>query len=107
MGNDEKLIRAIAGAGDDVYERAWHMPLFEEYADYIKSDIADIKNIGRGRSGGLLTAGYFLKGFAGKTPWVHLDIASTAWVDTPGPYRPKGASGIGVRLLLRYISSLK
>jgi leucyl aminopeptidase len=107
MGNNEKLVKDIRAAGDATYERAWHMPLFEEYADYIKSNIADIKNIGRGRSGGLVTAGYFLKGFAGKTPWVHLDIASTAWAETPGAYKPKGATGIGVRLLVRLITSLK
>jgi len=106
MGNDEKLIKDIAAAGDATYERAWHMPLFEEYGDYIKSDIADIKNIGRGRSGGLVTAGYFLKGFTTGIPWVHLDIAGTAWADKAGPYTPKGATGIGVRLLLKYLSSI-
>jgi len=106
MGNDEELIKDIAAAGQSTYERAWHMPLFEEYGDYIKSDIADIKNIGRGRSGGLVTAGYFLKGFAADVPWAHLDIAGTAWADKAGPYRPKGATGIGVRLLLKYISSI-
>lgn len=106
MGNDDGLIKAIARAGEQVHERAWHMPLYEEYAEYIKGDIADIRNISRRRSGGLVTAGFFLKRFAGDTPWAHLDIAGTAWADKPGPYTAKGATGIGVRLLMNYIASL-
>ncbi len=99
MGNDRGLIDALKSCGDAVYERVWEMPLFEEYKEYLKSDIADIKNTG-GRNGSLVTSAYFLKEFAGEVPWVHLDIAGTAWVEKEKPYIPKGASGVGVRLLL-------
>ena len=78
------------------------MPLFDEYKEYLKSDIADIKNIG-GRNGSLVTSAKFLAEFAGDTPWVHLDIAGTAWTEKDKPYIPKGASGIGVRLLFDVI----
>ncbi len=65
------------------------MPLFKEYKEYIKSDIADLKNSG-GKNGPLITSAYFLYEFAGNTPWVHLDIAGTAWNDKDKPYAPKG-----------------
>lgn len=105
MGNDRDLMDGMKKAGDAVYERVWEMPLFDEYKEYVKSDIADIKNTG-GRTGSLVTSGYFLKEFAGDTPWVHLDIAGTAWTDKDKPYTPRGASGIGVRLLLKFIKEL-
>jgi leucyl aminopeptidase len=81
------------------------MPLFDEYREYIKSDTADIKNSG-GRNGSLVTAGFFLREFTGETPWVHLDIAGTAWTDKGRPYTPKGATGIGARLLIEFFSTL-
>ena len=82
------------------------MPLFEESEEPIKSDIADFKNTG-GKSGSLISSAYFLYEFAGDTPWVHLDIAGTAWVEKEKPYIPKGASGIGVRLVLDLIKWFK
>jgi leucyl aminopeptidase len=103
MGNDESLIAKMKKAADETSERVWQMPLFEEYKDYIKSDIADLKN-SSGRSGSLTSSAYFLKEFAGETPWVHLDIAGTAWIDKDRPYIPKGATGIGVRLLLKFLT---
>ncbi len=106
MGNDDGWMERIKTAGDDTYERVWQMPLYEEYMEYIKSDLADIKNSG-GKNGSLVTAGYFLKEFAGDTPWVHLDIAGTAWTDKDKPYTPKGATGIGVRLLLNLLREMK
>jgi leucyl aminopeptidase len=102
MGNDEGLMSGLKTAGEKTHERVWQMPLFDEYLEYIKSDIADIKNSG-GKTGSLVTAGYFLKEFAGKTPWVHLDIAGTAWAEKDKPYIPKGASGVGVRLLSQFL----
>jgi leucyl aminopeptidase len=102
MGNDRKLIDRLKRCGEAVNERVWEMPLFEEYREYIKSDIADIKNAG-GRTGSLVSSAYFLKEFAGEAPWVHLDIAGTAWVEKEKPYIPKGASGVGVRLLLELV----
>ena len=106
MGNDRKLLDSVKKSGENTFERVWEMPLFEEYREYLKSDIADIKNIG-GRNGGLVTAGYFLYEFAGDTPWVHLDIAGTAWTEKDKPYVPKGATGIGTRLIFGIIEELK
>jgi len=103
MGNDDKTISIMKRASEISGEKIWQMPLFEEYREYLKSELADIKNTG-GRAGALVTAGYFLKEFAGETPWIHLDIASTAWTDKDRYYIPKGATGIGVRLLAGFIS---
>ncbi|HSB31843.1 MAG TPA: leucyl aminopeptidase, partial [Candidatus Sulfobium mesophilum] len=105
MGNDSGLLDALKRCGDSVYERVWEMPLFEEYKENLKSDIADIKNTG-GKNGSLITSAYFLKEFAGDVPWVHLDIAGTAWVEKEKPYIPKGASGVGVRLLLELVKGM-
>ncbi len=102
MGTDAGLMDRIRGASEEAYERAWPMPLFEEYRDYLKSDIADMKNVG-GRKGALSSSARFLREFAGETPWVHLDIAGAAWNDKDRPYSPKGASGVGVRLLLNFL----
>jgi leucyl aminopeptidase len=104
MGNDNALMDAMKLASEETGEKVWQMPLFDEYRDYIKSDVADIKN-SAGRSGSLVTAGSFLKDFAGNIPWVHLDIAGTAWTDKERPYIPQGATGIGVRLLLSFLKS--
>jgi leucyl aminopeptidase len=102
MGTATALMDKLRAASEEAYERVWPMPLFEEYGDYLKSDIADIKNVG-GRKSALCSSAYFLKEFAGETPWVHLDIAGSAWNDTERPYSPRGASGIGVRLLLNFL----
>ncbi len=102
MGNDEGLMEKLRHAGEETGERLWRMPLFEEYKEYIKSDVADIKN-SSGKQGALVTAGYFLKEFAGETPWAHLDIAGTAWTEKDKPYCPKGATGVGVRLLFEFL----
>lgn len=77
-------------------EKMWHMPLDDEYRDYLKSSFADIGNIG-GRWGGSITAAYFLKEWVGEIPWVHLDIAGTGWLEEDKPYMPKGPSGVCVR----------
>jgi leucyl aminopeptidase len=106
MGNNREVLDKIKFCGNNVYERVWEMPLFEEYKEYIKSDIADLKNTG-GKSGSLMSSAYFLSEFAGDVPWVHLDIAGTAWLENGKPYIPKGASGIGVRLIVNLIKELK
>ena len=74
------------------------MPLFDDYKDLLKSEIADFTNTG-GRAGGAISAAIFLKEFAGALPWVHMDIAGTAWAEETKPYQPKGATGVGVRTL--------
>ncbi|RJP65539.1 MAG: leucyl aminopeptidase [Candidatus Abyssobacteria bacterium SURF_17] len=98
MGNDEGLLKKIEVASRVTSEKVWRLPLDDEYAKQIKSDIADVKNVG-GRPAGTITAALFLKKFVGDTPWAHLDIAGTAWTKEAMPYCPKGATGIGVRLL--------
>jgi leucyl aminopeptidase len=87
--------RASARAGD----RSWPMPVFDDYKDQLKSEIADFTNTG-GRAGGAITAALFLKEFSGDTPWVHIDIAGTAWAEEAKPYQPKGATGVSVRTLV-------
>ena len=86
--------RASVAAGD----RAWPMPLYDEYAEQLKSEIADMINSG-GRPAGACTAAMFLKEFAGGLPWAHLDIAGTAWADDSKPWQPKGPTGVAVRTL--------
>ena len=106
MGNSKEMLERMKQSGDSVHERVWEMPLYEEYKEYIKSDIADLKNSG-GRQGSLSASACFLHEFAGDTPWVHLDIAGTAYIDKDKPYIPKGATGIGVRLLFNLINNFK
>ena len=105
FSNNDDLSQRLAHAGDATEERVWRLPLWQPYRDQIKSDIADIKNTG-GRPGGSITAAAFLEHFVGSYPWAHLDIASTAWVDrqTKG-YTAKGATGVGVRLLIATLES--
>ena len=106
MGNNRGLIDKLTESGRNTYERVWEMPLFDEYKECLKSDIADLKNTG-GKSGSLVSSAYFLSEFAGDTPWVHLDIAGTAWSEKDKPYTPKGATGIGVRLILNLMKEFK
>jgi len=102
LGTDEKFKQKIREAGEKTGERVWELPLWEEYFDQIKSDIADMKNTG-GRPAGVITAAALLSKFVRKYPWVHLDIAATAWTEKERPYTPKGATGIGVRLLTQFL----
>ena len=85
-------------------EKFWRLPLGDEYADQIRSDIGDIKNTG-GRHGGAITAAEFLKVFAEDTPWIHLDIAGLAWIEDTKPYISKGPSGVAVRSILEWVRS--
>jgi len=86
--------RTATRAGD----RTWLMPLFEDYREQLRSDIADITNVG-GRPAGAITAAVFLKEFTGGLPWAHLDIGSTAWAEDAQPHQPKGPTGVAVRTL--------
>lgn len=90
----DRVQRASERAGD----RAWPMPLFEDYKELFKSEIADFANTG-GRAGGAITGALFVQEFAGDLPWVHMDIAGTAWAEDAKPYQVKGATGVGVRTL--------
>lgn len=102
LGTSQELIDEIIAAGHEVGERYWQLPLDKEYSKQIKSDIADIKNIG-GRKAGTITAAAFLKEFVEDIPWAHLDIAGTAWADDAKPYRVKGATGVAVRTLVQIV----
>ncbi len=104
MGNDEKLLARMKEASASSGEKAWELPLDEEYFEQIKSDIGDLKNIG-GPEAGTITAGYFLKEFAGDTPWVHLDIAGVAWREKDRMGYAPGPTGAPVRLLVQFLSN--
>jgi leucyl aminopeptidase len=103
FGSHTGLVEAIRAAGERTGELAWPMPLLDGHKREIKSEVADIKNSG-GRNAGASTAAAFLAAFVGDTPWVHLDIAGTAWTTTAlGGYQPRGATGVGVRMLLEVL----
>ncbi|MBF8248046.1 MAG: Leucyl aminopeptidase [Bacteroidetes bacterium] len=106
MGNDDELMRKLKTAGEKTYERVWRLPMFDEYEKLIKSDVADVKNVG-GRWAGSITAAWFLKKFIGDYKWAHLDIAGTAILEEAQDYTPKGGSGVGVRLLTEFLRSWK
>ena len=101
---DDELARRIQAAGAAVGERVWRMPLGDDYAKHIRSDIADIKNVGRARQAGATAGAVFLQRFVGDVPWAHIDIAGTAWSKEDRPLAPKGATGFGIRLLDRLIA---
>ncbi len=102
MGNDEALLAEVREAGERAGERCWPLPLWDEYRDLLKSDIADVKNSG-GRGAGSIAGGWFLREFVEGYPWVHLDIAGTAYTDGEGPQQAKGPTAVGVRLFTEFI----
>ncbi len=108
MSNNDALADELLAAGERTHERVWRLPLFEEYDEQIKSQVADVKNVG-GRSAGSITAAKFLGHFIGDWPWAHLDIAATAWnSESPGfnkDYSPAEATGVGVRLTIDWLTA--
>ena len=104
FSNDDELATRLATAGTAVSEKLWRMPMAEAYDKGLRSEIADMKNIG-GRPGGSITAAQFLKRFIGDVPWAHLDIAGTAWASKDAPGVPKGATAFGLRLLDRLVAT--
>lgn len=102
LGTDEALVGRIKRAAEDSGERVWQLPLWEDYYEQIKSDVADLKNTG-GRPAGTITAAAFLSKFVGDTPWAHLDIAGSMWSADTRHYYAKGATGAGVRLLIQFL----
>ena len=98
FGKPVEWVRAIEGAANSAGERVWELPLYEEYADQLKSEMADLVNIG-GRAAGACTAAAFLRAFTGELPWAHVDIAGTAWLEESKPGAAKGATGVMVRTL--------
>ncbi|MTG97289.1 MULTISPECIES: leucyl aminopeptidase family protein [Myroides] len=105
MGNDEQIIDAIIASGYNVHERLAKLPFWDDYKDLLKSNVADMKNIG-GRFAGTITAGKFLEHFA-KAPYVHIDIAGPAWMDAPRDYKGNGGTGSGVRTLVDFLTNYK
>src|SRR5437899_2235854 len=102
MGNDEALLAEVREAGERAGERCWPLPLWDEYRELLKSDIADVKNSG-GRGAGTIAGGWFLREFVDGFPWVHLDIAGTAYTDAEPPHQTKGPTAVGVRLFTEFI----
>jgi leucyl aminopeptidase len=106
VSNNERLTQKIKESSKKTTEEVWELPLNDDYMDMIKSDVADMKNIGIGRAAGTITAAAFLRNAIEKTPWIHIDIAGVAWTQVATkskPYNPKGATGFGVRLILDYL----
>jgi leucyl aminopeptidase len=105
MANDPDVVARLVRAGNATAEKVWELPLWDdEYKKAIRSDIADMKNSG-GRAAGAIGGGMLLKQFAKKVPWAHIDIAGMAWADSDSSYKPKGATGFGVRLLAEFAAS--
>jgi leucyl aminopeptidase len=98
FGTPAPWVASILGAAEKAGDRVWPMPVFDDYKEQLKSEIADFTNTG-GRPAGAITAALFLKEFSGKLPWAHIDIAGTAWAEESKPYQPKGATGVAVRTL--------
>jgi len=105
MGNDEKLIKQLQRAAEDSGEKLWPMPSGDEYAEEMKSKIADLKNIGS-KWGGACTAAAFLRQFVGDTKWAHLDIAGMDIFEKPTEFTAEGSSGFGVRILTTYLMNV-
>jgi leucyl aminopeptidase len=98
FGTPDAWVEHVRQVANRAGDRSWPLPLFDEYAEQLRSEIADLVNAG-GRPGAAITAAMFLKEFTGGLPWVHMDIAGTAWIEEPKPFQPKGASGVAVRTL--------
>jgi leucyl aminopeptidase len=102
MGSDEPLLEEVRRAGDRAGERVWPLPMYEDYRDLLKSDIADVKNSG-GRPAGAITAGWFLREFAVGYPWVHIDVAGTAYSEADSPPLAKGPAAVPTRLFVEFL----
>jgi leucyl aminopeptidase len=106
MASDQRLADRLLAAARGAGERVWQLPLIDEYKEQFRSDVADLNNTG-GRNGGAITAGLFLREFAGDIPWAHFDIAGPAFIDKDSPLGPKGATGVAVRTILTYLTDGK
>ncbi|MEX2193205.1 MAG: leucyl aminopeptidase [Nitrosarchaeum sp.] len=109
VSNNDKLTQKIIESSKRTTEEIWELPLNDDYMDMIKSDVADMKNVGIGRAAGTITAAAFLRNAIESTPWVHIDIAGVAWTQVATkdkPYNSKGATGFGVRLILDYLQNI-
>ena len=104
VSNNDKFSEKMFNVGQELFERVWRMPLYDEFKDQTKSDVADVRNLGKSPYADMTVAAGFLEKFVGKTPWIHLDIAGTAFNEkAPKHYSPVGATGFGVRLLTQFV----
>jgi leucyl aminopeptidase len=104
-GADQAWTDKLLASAKAVGEKMWQMPMDDEYREFIKGSFADIQNIGSGKGGGSITGAWFIREFAGDTPWVHLDIAGTAWNDDAKPWLAKGPTGVALRTLVNLAMS--
>jgi leucyl aminopeptidase len=105
MGNDQEFVNEIVELGKQTGEGFWQLPVSKEYSKQIKSDIADIKNIGpRGKAGTIMGA-VFIQEFVDKAKWAHLDIAGTAWHDSVRAHQAKGPTGVALRTLVKLVEN--
>ena len=102
FGTPREFLDQFLASAKSAGEKMWPMPIDDEYEEMIKSNIADIRNTGSGKGGGAITAAWFLKEFSEETPWVHLDIASTCWVDEGRPWLAKGPTGVAIRSIVEF-----
>jgi leucyl aminopeptidase len=105
FGNDQPWTDKLLASAKATGEKMWQMPMDEEYREFIKGSFADIQNIGSGKGGGAITGAMFIREFAGDTPWIHLDIAGTAWNDDAKPWLAKGPTGVSLRTLVHLVTS--
>jgi leucyl aminopeptidase len=105
FGSDQPFTDKFLASAKAVGEKMWQMPIDDEYREFIKGTVADIQNISSGKGGGAITGAMFIKEFTGDTPWIHLDIAGTAWNDDAKPWLAKGPTGVALRTLVHLIMS--
>jgi leucyl aminopeptidase len=106
FASDNGLASRLLAAAQAAGEKMWRMPLHDEYKDGIKSDVADLNNVSSQRGAGAIVAGLFMRDFTGGIPWAHMDIAGTAFAEREHPLGPKGATGVTVRTVLTYLTTL-
>ena len=104
FSKDEKLALELEQCGKQIGEQVWNMPIDDSYERDIKSDIADMKNVGSGRGAGSTAGAIFVKRFIKDVSWIHLDIAGVTWAKQDKPMIPKGGTGYGVRLLEKFVN---
>jgi leucyl aminopeptidase len=105
FGSDQPFTDKLLASSKAAGEKMWQMPIDDEYREFIKGTVADIQNIGSGKGGGAITGAMFIKEFTGDSPWIHLDIAGTAWNDDAKPWLAKGPTGVALRTLVHLVMS--
>jgi leucyl aminopeptidase len=105
FGSDQPFTDKLLASAKAAGEKMWQMPLDDDYREFIKGTVADIQNIGSGKGGGAITGAMFIKEFTGDSPWIHLDIAGTAWNDDAKPWLAKGPTGVALRTLIHLVMS--